>query len=548
MREVSEQWLDMYSNDEFTTEGNVRVYGDWGHAKIDNANISYADTELSNVGQALIVKNSMPRRKRNYITLERNAWLLDGTFDYIENAVEKDIVSSIPSGLDGGFGNLNISITCNVLGTPSNAITIRFEDDFATEFTVARGNTEVVVQGQSGYNVVLLPDYNETTNVITITINKWSLPYRRVKIKELISGVRLHYDKSALSNVNFNQSVDILSGALPTNVLTLNVLDVENVYDTENGIYNNILPQIDWKVDVGHLINDEWEWVRLDKNYRLIEFTRPKNGITATFHLKGWISRITGKFPAEIQSGPDGGTDPYYWTTWEELLEKITLLTNVQILPLKSHNMQTTSAGYPTQRTFRTEIDLSEWLQTVSNASMSIIKEVENGIVLDSLVDNNVEFYEQDVVAHFDFNQAYSYPEIEVFPKLKEVSITGFKPSDDNVQYTYVTKFDLTSEVSQTAKNERVRFYDGVISSSQSFEPLQFYPKYNMWVYKFISEARRITGESRINPALELLDLVEVTTKSGLKITGYIVGLNIQFNGAFRGKYIVYAPKEHNEV
>lgn len=549
MREVSQEWSDMYSNDEFTAEGNVRVYGDWGYVGIDSVSITYNDTDLSDLTQPLIAENSQPRnKKKNYITLERNAWLLDGTFDYIENMEDKDIVASVMSGSNRDFFGLQMIIECNTSNTPTNAITIKFDNDFATEFTVVRGSTSVTVQGTSGYNVVMLPDNEETTNTIKIIINKWSLPYRRIKVSEIINGVRLHYDKSVLSQVNFNSNVDVLSGALPSNVVSLNILDVENMYDTEQGIYNNILPQINWKVDVGHIINDAWEWVRLNKTYKLTEVMRPQNGITATFYLSGWISRITGKFPAEIQSSPDGEVDPYYWETWSDLLFNISKLTGVKIDINQAYKVDSTSAGYATQRTFRAEIELLEWLQTVANGALSVIKETERGILIDSLVDGNIDFFEKESVAKFQFNEAYSYPEIEVFPKIKDVSITGFNPANNNIQYTYLTTYNSNADVSQTATNERIRFYDGVIASSQSFIPEEYVPKYTLWVYKFINEAKRITGNSRINPVLELLDLVEVETKSGQLIKGYIVGLDIKFTGAFRGTYTVYAPKGQNEV
>lgn len=547
MIDKCKEWEDLFLTEDLLPESNVRIFTTI-ESKDINSVTSSGEAEGSNLSK-IKYGNENPIQ---FATLEHNFWLLDGTFDYVDNADDVQYVSDVVSDENGDFDIFPyIEYSLGEVNQGLNAITIKWNpntSDYAELFQVVKmgglGSVIGNAKGNIGTTQVIGNELSETTySKVRITFKQWSMPYRRARLTEIIDGIKLVLDKEQISSLKITKSADLLSGSLPTNTLSVDVLDLDNEYSPYTGKYRKFLNNTEWYIEAGYKINNVWEWAKIGQYY-MAEIIRPQNGITATFNMENLFRKITGKFPKEVQGSYDNPIiDEYYWTTWRELYEKITKLSGVPIRVQGGYYLDDTGANYSTQRLFRTDIELLEWVQTVANASKSIIK-VDNEVIIDTLINSDYSFKETTPITHFNLHNAYSYPEIEKFPIIKDCSITGYKVADDDLQYTFITNFN-DNGVSQTATNERIRFRTPktpTVGFATSFAD-----GYNTWVYMFISEATRINGNARINPGVELYDLVTVQTKDNNLVKGYITSLEIEYTGSFKGKYTVYAPKGQNE-
>ena len=156
------------------------------------------------------------RLNSHYATLEPRRWLLDGTFRGIPDdpqaiTGEVGFVGDVLSGEDGSFASAvyaeltfsNVSIL--------QACSVYFSDDpidgIAEDFSVAvysgstavytkefTGNTDVSVS-MDGFTV-----YDPTA--IRVTVTKWSLPWRRLRVAEIIPGVYEEWTDDILASLD----------------------------------------------------------------------------------------------------------------------------------------------------------------------------------------------------------------------------------------------------------------------------------------------------------------------------------------------------------
>lgn len=191
----------------------------------------------------------------NYATLETGYWLLDGTFDVFPDdyAVEgpTGYASGDVSGADGGFetaqyaeldfSGVTILQACSVYfsdrigdGVPVN-FTVEVRSGGVARYTQSfTDNTETHVSIE-GFTVYM-PD------ALRVTVTKWSLPSRRVRIAELILGVYEIWDNDMLAAFNVTQQGDFSCTALPYGTCTLRMDNLSRRFEprAKAGLFQSI--------------------------------------------------------------------------------------------------------------------------------------------------------------------------------------------------------------------------------------------------------------------------------------------------------------------
>lgn len=170
-----------------------------------------------------------------YATLERNRWLLDGTFrlipeDPAQLAGETGFVGDALSGDDGTFSpaawveerfsGVDVLQACSVYFSTEDF------DGIPVDFTVEvlqggtayytkefMGNTATFVS-MDGFTV-----YNP--DAIRVTVTKWSLPGRRLRVAEIVPGVYESWDLRMIADVSIVQQGDVSCMSLPYGTCTL---------------------------------------------------------------------------------------------------------------------------------------------------------------------------------------------------------------------------------------------------------------------------------------------------------------------------------------
>lgn len=191
-----------------------------------------------------------------YATLEPGRWLLDGSFRLIPDdpaqlTGEVSFVGDVLSGDDGTFASpvyaeLTFS-NCSIL----QALSVYFSDDpidgIAEDFSVAvysagqviyskefTGNTDVSVS-MDGFTV-----YDPTA--IRVTVTKWSLPGRRLRVAEIIPGVYEEWTDDILASLDIQMRGNFACLAIPYGTCTLRMDNLDRRFEPRNksGIFQSI--------------------------------------------------------------------------------------------------------------------------------------------------------------------------------------------------------------------------------------------------------------------------------------------------------------------
>lgn len=276
--------------------------------------------------------------EKAFATLERNRWLLDGSMNLLpdDNNVDAEVghVGDVISGDDGSVDawvQLNFS-NVDILQVFSVFFSNREMDGIAEDFTVeviqggvsyfeqtVTGNTKTQVSfgGFTVYN----PD------AIKVTVTKWGLPGRRIRLPEILPGVYEEWDNDIIAHFDVKQQGDVSCMALPYGTCVLRMDNLDRRFEPRNkaGIFKSIEDRqgIDVKIGartssgdefvrVGMFYQDSGGWKTSDNNltmeWQLVDIVGlvanreyiPDATLPTT--LDGWIKSIVSQLGTNFQS------------------------------------------------------------------------------------------------------------------------------------------------------------------------------------------------------------------------------------------------------
>lgn len=204
-----------------------------------------------------------------YATLEQNRWLLDGSFEVLpdnpaDTVGQMGYVGDVLSESDGAFtvapwvelqfGNVSVLQACSVY-FPSNDF-----DGVADTFTVEvkQGGTTYfskTITGNTGSEVYFDGFTVNNPDAIRITVSKWSLPSRRVRMVEIVPGIYEEWDGDMLAAFDAKQQGDPSCVTLPYGTCTLKMDNLSRRFEprSKNGIFQSLEERqgIDVSIGVG---------------------------------------------------------------------------------------------------------------------------------------------------------------------------------------------------------------------------------------------------------------------------------------------------------
>lgn len=191
-----------------------------------------------------------------YATLETDRWALDGSW-LIHPDNEEDCLPGIGyaserlSGEDGSFeipqyvemqfSNVSILQACSIWfpdneydGVPSD-FTVEVKQGGTVYHTKAyTGNiaASVLVEGFTVYN----PD------AIRVTVTKWSLPYRRMRMVEIVPGIYERWDGNMLASFSLKHQGDVSCVSLPYGTCSIRMDNKSRRFEPrrKNGVFQSI--------------------------------------------------------------------------------------------------------------------------------------------------------------------------------------------------------------------------------------------------------------------------------------------------------------------
>lgn len=226
-----------------------------------------------------VVNRGQGSSDQRIATLELDRWLLDGSFeirpdDPTDREGQVGWESDGLCGADGAFAlpypYIEMSLT-NV--SILQAVSLEFSDDpldgypvdFYVELWSGSSLLETVeVTGNTG-NIVVVGDFtvNNPTK-IRLTIQKWSVPYRRVRLARFMLGLFENWDSSVIQDIDIYTEVTFSGLKIPYSSCTIRVENKNHRFDpyAPNAIFNSIEERQAIVVDLGLRLEDgSVEWI-----------------------------------------------------------------------------------------------------------------------------------------------------------------------------------------------------------------------------------------------------------------------------------------------
>lgn len=252
-------------------------------AQIDGV-AANSESEISLTGQA--VNRGVGHTEQRIATLELDRWTLDGSFvvcpeDPADREGQVGWESADLCGSNGVFAMPYPYIEIDISQVSIlQAVTLEFSDDrldgYPVDFTVQMwsgsslletvetvGNTSTVVV-VDGFTAV-----NPTK--VRLTVSKWSLPYRRVRLARFMLGLFETWDSSIIKDVDVYTEVTFSGLKIPYSSCTIRVENKNHRFDpyAPNTIFTSIEERQAIVVDLGLRLEDgSVEWIPAGTYYQ----------------------------------------------------------------------------------------------------------------------------------------------------------------------------------------------------------------------------------------------------------------------------------------
>lgn len=226
-------------------------------------------SDLDNIKEATIPQS------KNYATLEKNFWLLnDSQPIYGSEELEQTYVSSYMSDKNCLFSDKAcITLTSSVYLT-TLGLTMVFDSidkNYAKKLKVKAYRDSTMIMDKdytlSSYSDRLIFADNEKLvrwNKIEIYFIESSLPYRRIRVNQLLFGIMETYTDENLISAESKEKTTMINSELPTHTFKFTIDNMNKLFNPDNpqGWYRYILQQQPISYEWGYQLDDGTiEWI-----------------------------------------------------------------------------------------------------------------------------------------------------------------------------------------------------------------------------------------------------------------------------------------------
>lgn len=221
------------------------------------------------------IKETTIPQSKNYATLEKNFWLLnDSQPIYGSEELEQTYVSSYMSDKNCLFSDKAcITLTSSVYLT-TLGLTMVFDSidkNYAKELKVKAYRDSTMIMDKdytlSSYSDRLIFADNEELvrwNKIEIYFIESSLPYRRIRVNQLLFGIMETYTDENLISAESKEKTTMINSELPTHTFKFTIDNMNKLFNPDNpqGWYRYILQQQPISYEWGYQLDDGTiEWI-----------------------------------------------------------------------------------------------------------------------------------------------------------------------------------------------------------------------------------------------------------------------------------------------
>lgn len=256
--------------------------------------------------------NKKWKSNSDYRTLELNRWILNTSGSFISDpqAVKGELgyISETLSGPDGLFENppwveirfSNVSILQAFSVYFSDAPIDGVAEDFTIE--VKSGGVAFYTEEVSGNRAAVISREGFTVNypdAIRITIHRWSKPFRRARIPEMIPGIYEEWNNDILAAFDVVQQGDISNLSLRYGTATLRIDNESRRFEprSKTGVFKSIEERQGIELNIGvRLPDNEDEFKKVGMFYQHSGgWKTSDNGLSITWRLVDIVGLVASR-------------------------------------------------------------------------------------------------------------------------------------------------------------------------------------------------------------------------------------------------------------
>lgn len=248
-----------------------------------------------------------------YATLEHNRWMLDGTFGIFPDQAadvtgQVAYIGDVLSGADGSFAaapwvelqfsGVSVLQACSVY-FPNDEY-----DGLPLDFTVEvkQGGTAYYTKSFTGNQAAIVSLSRFTVNnpdAIRVTVSKWSLPYRRMRLVEIVPGIYEQWDNNIIAEFAVKQQGNVACTALPYGTCTLKMDNLSRRFEprAKDGLFQSIEERQGIDIAIGvRLADGTDDYKRVGIYYQYSRGWRTgDNGLTMQWDLVDIIGLLASR-------------------------------------------------------------------------------------------------------------------------------------------------------------------------------------------------------------------------------------------------------------
>lgn len=248
-----------------------------------------------------------------YATLEHNRWTLDGTFGIFPDQTadvtgQVAYIGDVLSGADGSFATAPwVELQFSGVSV-LQACSVYFPDDeydgLPLDFTVEvkQGGTAYYSKSFTGNQAASVAMSGFTVNnpdAIRVTVSKWSLPYRRMRLVEIVPGIYEQWDNNIIAEFSVKQQGNVACTALPYGTCTLKMDNLSRRFEprAKDGLFQSIEERQGIDIAIGvRLADGTDDYKRVGIYYQYSRGWRTgDNGLTMQWDLVDIIGLLASR-------------------------------------------------------------------------------------------------------------------------------------------------------------------------------------------------------------------------------------------------------------